>query len=401
VGTGPTADLRLTDKTVSREHVRLSLDAQGLRVEDDGSRNGTWVGGARIQAVLLTADTALRLGDTTLAVRLDPGPSELPLSAEGAFGDAIGISAAMRHVFALLGRAASSDVTVLFEGESGVGKDVLANALHKSSKRAEGPFVAIDCGAIPENLIESELFGHRRGAFTGAVKEREGLLVQARGGTVFLDEIGELPLALQPKLLRVLEQREVRPLGAHEVESVDARIVAATNRRLLGAVAEGTFRQDLYYRLAVARIVVPPLRDRPDDIVPLATAFLRTLTGDKTSVLPADLAALLVSYAWPGNVRELRNVMDRYALFGIRDAHGLFDSHAAGGTGEDLSALPFEEARRRAIDRFERFYVPRVLERAGNNMARAAGLAGVARPSFYRMVERVGLKRSKGEDEGD
>jgi transcriptional regulator with PAS, ATPase and Fis domain len=399
VGTGDSADLRLTDKTVSREHLRLWLDAHGLRVQDDGSRNGTWIGAARVQSVLLTADTVLRVGETAIAVRLDPGPSELPISADAAFGDAIGVSGAMRHVFALLGRAAGSDVTVLLEGESGVGKDVLASALHRASKRADGPFVAVDCGAIPENLIESELFGHERGAFTGAVKPREGLISQAGGGTLFLDEIGELPLVLQPKLLRVLERREVRPLGGRDLESVDVRIVAATNRHLLGAVADGTFRRDLYYRLAVARIVVPPLRDRADDIVPLATAFLRAITGDPASVVPADLAALLVAYAWPGNVRELRNVIDRYALFGARDAHGLFDAGSAGAGAEDLSVLPFEEARRRAIDRFEQFYVPRVLERAQNSMARAAELAGVARQSFYRMAERVGLHRGKSEDD--
>jgi transcriptional regulator with PAS, ATPase and Fis domain len=400
VGSGDTADFRMTDTTVSREHLRLTLDDAGLRVKDEGSRNGTFIGAARVMHAILTADTVLRLGESTVAVRLDSGPSEIVISERSEFGGAIGVSPAMRHVFAMLERAARSDVTVLLEGESGVGKDVLSHALHVESPRAEGPFVAVDCGAIPANLIESELFGHVKGAFTGADRPREGLIAQADGGTLFLDEIGELPMDLQPKLLRVLETREVRPIGARDVQSVNVRVVAATNRKLGEAVAAGAFRKDLFYRLAVARITVPPLRDRPEDVAPLARAFLaRSGAGEE---LPHDLAGLMATYAWPGNVRELRNVIERYALLGLRDPSGLFDASLAAASdvaGEDLSLFPLHEARRRAIDAFERAYVPRVLERAGGVMARAAELAGVARPSFYRMLERLRLRGDLPQDD--
>jgi len=395
VGSGPGADLRLTDGAVSREHVRFSLEPGGVRVRDEGSKNGTWIGGLRITEVLLTADTAIELGKTRLLVRVEAAPLDLPLSASASFGDAIGVSATMRHLFAVLERAAQSDVTVLLEGESGVGKEVLARAVHTRSARASGPFVALDCGAIPAGLVESELFGHERGAFTGATHARSGVFQDADGGTLFLDEIGELPVELQPKLLRVLETREVRPVGGRAARQMDVRIVAATNRRLAEAAAAGEFRLDLFYRLAVARVVVPPLRDRREDIVPLARAFLRAATGDARVELPADLAAMLESYAWPGNVRELRNVIERWALLGLRDARALFDAgglaaSTGGGAIEDLSHLPYHEARRIVLERFERAYLPKVLENAGGVIARAAEQAQVARPSFYRMLERIG-----------
>jgi transcriptional regulator with PAS, ATPase and Fis domain len=398
IGSGPGADLRLSDASVSREHLRLSLGADGVQLRDTGSKNGAWVGALRIGEVRLTADTNVRVGRTTLSLRLQASALELPLSEHSRFGAAIGVSNAMRHLFGLLERAAASDVTVLLEGESGVGKEVLASAIHHASARKNGPFVVVDCGAIPPTLIESELFGHERGAFTGAVQAHLGMFEQAREGTLFLDEIGELPLDLQPKLLRVLEQREVRPVGARAARSVNVRLVAATNRRLSESARKGEFRQDLFYRLAVARVTVPPLRDRSDDVVPLARAFLRTLTANPAAEVPPDLAAILASYAWPGNVRELRNVMERYALLGLRDAGGLFDESAAATTMGDLSHLPFQEARRVAIDRFERGYVPRVLERAGGVVARAAQLAEVARPSFYRMMERLRLPSDDDDD---
>jgi transcriptional regulator with PAS, ATPase and Fis domain len=308
------------------------------------------------------------------------------------FGAAIGVSPAMRHLFAVLERAAQSDVTVLLEGESGVGKEVLARAIHTRSQRAGGPFVTVDCGAIPSSLIESELFGHERGAFTGATHARSGVFEQADGGTIFLDEIGELPLDLQPKLLRAIEAREVRPVGANAARAVDVRIVAATNRRLAEAAASGEFRRDLFYRLAVARIVVPPLRERREDILPLARSFVRAATRDACAELPADFAALLGSYAWPGNVRELRNVVERWALLGVRDARTLFDEagKVTAGELEDLSHLPYHEARRVVLERFERQYLPKVLSDAGGVVARAAAHAQVARPSFYRMLERLG-----------
>jgi transcriptional regulator with PAS, ATPase and Fis domain len=396
VGTGDAADLRLTDSTVSREHLRLSLLPSGVHARDEGSRNGSWIGRVRVQDVTITADTAIEIGTTSLSLRLESGPLDLPISKNENFGEAIGVSAAMRHLFAMLERASASDVTLLLEGESGVGKEVLARAVHAQSSRTQQPFVAIDCGAIPVNLIEAELFGYEKGAFTGALEARKGVFEQASGGTLFLDEIGELPIEMQPKLLRVLEQREVRPIGAQVApRAVDVRVIAATNRRLAEAAHKNEFRRDLFYRLAVARVTVPPLRDRPEDVAPLARAFLRTALRDPNADLPPDLAAMLTSYRWPGNVRELRNVIDRYALLGVRDAGQLFDvsfadAGASGeGGGADLSHLPYHEARRRALERFERSYLPKVLELAGGVVAKAAEHAQVARPSFYRMLERV------------
>ncbi|MGZ3416327.1 MAG: sigma 54-interacting transcriptional regulator [Polyangiales bacterium] len=388
VGTGELSDLKLSDPTVSREHLRLSLEAAGVRVRDVGSRNGTWIGGVRVREALLTTSTVLTIGATSLSIHLDAGPIDLAVSQSTRFGEAIGVSPAMRRVFMLLERAARSDMTVLLEGESGVGKEILARAVHTASTRAQAPFVALDCGALSPSLIESELFGHERGAFTGAHAARHGLFEEAHGGTIFLDEIGELPLDLQPKLLRVLEEREVRPVGGRSAKPIDVRVVAATNRHLADAVEAGTFRRDLFYRLAVVLVTVPPLRDRPEDIAPLARAFLRNVLGSPEAELTEDFASMLSGYAWPGNVRELRNVIQRYALLEVRDAEALFGS-TRGDKGEDLSLLPFHEARRIAMERFERAYFPKVLARAGGVVSRAAQLAEVARPSFYRMLERV------------
>jgi transcriptional regulator with PAS, ATPase and Fis domain len=400
IGTGDGVDMRLTDDTVSREHLRISLRPDGVHLRDEGSTNGTWIGNMRVSEVTLAAGVSLTLGSTTVSLQIESVPIALPVSQSARFGDALGESPPMRHLFAILERAAASDVTVLLEGESGVGKEVLAHAVHARSARAGGPFVAVDCGAIPPTLIESELFGHERGAFTGADRARVGAFEQANGGTLFLDEIGELPLDMQPKLLRVLETREVRPVGARGTRPLDVRIVAATNRNLAEASRTGSFRLDLFYRLAVVRAVVPPLRDRREDILPLARAFLRRTPASTTADVPPDLASMLAAYAWPGNVRELRNVMERYAVLGPNPG-ALFDAAvpAAGGGGahEDLSHLTYHEARRIAIDRFERSYLPAVLARAGNVVVRAAQLADVGRGSFHRMLQRI---RSPRDDDG-
>ncbi|MEZ4224833.1 MAG: sigma 54-dependent Fis family transcriptional regulator [Polyangiaceae bacterium] len=393
LGSGADADLVLTDGTVSRAHVRLMLSSEGVRVCDEESKNGTWCDGVRIRDVVLTRATKVRLGTSLLSIVPQAEPSDFPVSRARSFGEVIGVSLAMRHLFSTLERLAKTDVAALLEGESGVGKEVVARALHGESSRAGAAFVALDCGALPASLIESELFGHVKGAFTGASSARVGLFEAADGGTLFLDEIGNLPLELQPKLLRVLESRELRPLGAVESRSVDVRIVAATNASLVDAMHAGTFRQDLYYRLAVARVRIPALRDRHEDILPLAGLFLRRASGDPEASVPEDLAALLESYAWPGNVRELRNVIDRYALLGTRDPAQLFD-RTPQPAREDLD-LPYLEARTRVLDEFEQRYTRRLLERAGGVVSHAADLAGIARPTLYRMLDRVGLGSRK------
>ena len=396
IGKGSMCGLRLTDQTVSREHVRLELGPSGLVVHDGGSKNGTWIGPLRIQNATLTADTSLKLGATTIAITLDATKTPIHVSQAESFGSAYARSVAMRHVFAALLRAAPTGMPILIEGESGVGKELLARAVHMHSGRSGGPFVAIDCGAIPPDLVESELFGHERGAFTGAQQARVGLFQQADGGTVFLDELGELPIDLQPKLLRVLELREVRPVGGSRTTRVDVRIVSATNRNLRDRIAEGSFREDLFYRVAAVRLRVPPLRERPDDIGPLATRFLRDLTGDSRAELSPDILAMLGGYSWPGNVRELRNVVQRVALLDARNRRELFDAtgtlrrEAVGAGEEDLSGMPFQEARKVVLDRLEAAYFPAILKRAGGVVSHAAELSGLARSSFYRMLERVG-----------
>jgi DNA-binding NtrC family response regulator len=392
VGTGE-VDLPLSDATVSREHLRVTLLPDGVRLRDPGSKNGTRVKGIRVSDVVVAQDQLVEVGATTLALTIERETLEIALSDATAFGAAVGVSAASRALFATLEQAAGSDVTVLLEGETGVGKDVLARALHQRSPRAAGPFVVVDCGALSPSIIESELFGHVRGAFTGAVGHREGLFVQARGGTLFLDEVGELPVDLQPKLLRALEQREVRPVGSNAPSPVDVRVVAATNRPLGAAVARGEFRSDLFYRLAVVRVAVPPLRERPDDILPIARSMLRSARGEPGAELPDELASLLAGHRWPGNVRELKNVIELFVALGgtqVRRELGALGATAA-ARGEDLATRPYHEARQVVIDQFEREYFRRLFERAGGVVARAASMADLARPSLYRIMERLGI----------
>jgi transcriptional regulator with PAS, ATPase and Fis domain len=390
IGSGAGSDLVLADPAVSREHVQVTLMPNGVRLRDR-SKNGTRIGGLRVADVLVQADTVITVGTSSIAIRLEADRLTLPLSDHVSFGEAFGAAPVMRHLFSVLEEAARTDIPILLEGESGVGKDVLARAIHGESPRSGGPFIVIDCGTIPANLIESELFGHVRGSFTGATDDRRGLFDEARGGTVFLDEVGELPIDMQPKLLRALEAREIRPVGARKPRSTDVRVVAATNRRLAEAVRRGEFREDLFYRLAVARVTVPSLRDRAEDVLPLATHFLRRALGDPGAEIPADLAAMLAEYSWPGNVRELRNVIERHAALGDSAVGLLIDSRAVASPSEDLSVLPYHEARRLVLERFEAEYVPRVLERANGVVARAAELAELARPSFYRLLERLRL----------
>ena len=396
VGSGLGCDLRLGDKLVSRRHLELGAEPSGVRVRDLGSRNGTLFGGARIRDLSLDRDGVLIVGETSLAVRLLSQPLDMALSPRTRCGDAIAHSSAMRHVFALLERAAQNDVTVLLEGDSGTGKDILALALHQESARRDGPFVVVDCGAIPDNLVESELFGHERGAFTGAVGTRTGAFEQAEGGTLFLDEIGELPMDAQPKLLRALENRSFRRVGGAQTIRVDVRVVAATYRRLREAVRRREFREDLFYRLAVVHVAVPRLSDRPDDVVPLAEAFLRRATGNAAAEVPPDLARLLTAYSWPGNARELRNVVERFATFDRAEPSLLFGAGDAGPAsrrgGLDLAAyesLPYHEAKRRLIEAFHRAVLPLVVERAGGSVPRAAELLEIPKASLYRMLAEL------------
>ncbi|MGZ3425987.1 MAG: sigma 54-interacting transcriptional regulator, partial [Polyangia bacterium] len=306
IGSDPDADLVLADDTVSTRHAEVRPTASGWVVRDLGSTNGVVIHEVRVQEAKLDENTRrLALGESELEWKLYEDEVEHAMAATP-FGGLVGEAPAMRALFALCEQAAAADSTILLEGESGTGKEVLAEALHRGSPRAERPFVVVDCAALAANLVESELFGHEKGAFTGADRARAGALEEAHGGTLFLDEIGELPLEQQVKLLRALEARQVRRVGAAQTKTIDVRVIAATHRRLEGLVAAEQFRADLYYRLAVIKVHVPALRERSEDILPLARRFLAELKPslDPSALLSDAVSTALVAHRWPGNVRE-------------------------------------------------------------------------------------------------
>jgi DNA-binding NtrC family response regulator len=395
VGTGADADLLLTDPTVSQEHCDLSLRGARVLVVDHDSSNGTFVDHVRVWRAEVPAGATLRLGQTTLQLQATTETVLVPVSERDRFGGLLGTSIRMRQVFGLLERLAETDATVLLEGESGTGKELAAEALHEHGRRADGPFVVFDAGAVARELVESTLFGHVRGAFTGAVQDHRGLFEEADGGTLFLDEIGELPLELQPKLLRALEKREVRPVGSQAARKVDVRIVAATNRSLEAEVNAGRFRGDLYWRLAVVRIELPPLRARPEDIPLLVRHFSEHLTPPGTvRPLPSERSLqALASQPWPGNVRELRNAVER--AFSVMGAQA-FGGQADPPTDRDVPAttLPYLEARDHALERFERGWLQAALARNGGNVTATAREMGVNRKRIQRMMRRLGLRES-------
>ncbi len=396
LGTHPSNDLVLADRTVSRFHCEVALEPRGPRVTDVGSRNGTLLDGVRVERAWLRDGSLLRLGQSAVRFRLAPESNPVRLSPSGRFGSMVGRSVPMRAAFAEMALAAASDATILLEGETGTGKEEAAHSIHEASGRARGPFVIVDCSSIPGALLESELFGHERGAFTGADARRDGAFHAATGGTVFLDEIGELPLELQPKVLRVIERRTVRRLGASEHLPVDVRVVAATNRNLRSEVNEGRFRPDLYYRLAVIKIALPPLRERPDDIALLAEHVLAGLGADPVAaaaLLGPELLGQLERAAWPGNVRELRNHLERCLV--MREAA---PPPPPSLRPRDRPAeapdprLSYAEARQRALERFERGYLEALLAHHGGNVSKAARTSGMNRAYLYRLLARHGLR---------
>jgi transcriptional regulator with PAS, ATPase and Fis domain len=367
-------------------------------IEDLDSKNGTVVGGLEVDRTRLPLNVPALVGETSLVVRPLGGTVDIPLSVDVRFGDAIGGSVPMRALFARLERAADAEVTVLLLGESGTGKELLAHGIHALSRRRDGPFVPFDCGAVPPTLIEAELFGFVRGAFTGANADRKGVLAEADGGTLFLDEIGELPLDLQPKLLRALESREYRPLGASGYQSFDARVIAATHRPLGQEMANGTFREDLYYRLAVVEARVPPLRERREDIELLVERFLAAQVPPRSILdLPSGGVAMLRAHDWPGNVRELKNAVMRLLLFPEAGPLGFHDGiERAPGRGAELLPLhlPLREAREHVVEAFERAYIVAKLAATGGNVSRAADAMGVSRQFLHRLMDRYDVRRS-------
>lgn len=440
VGTHATCEMRLTDRLVSRRHLTLRMRGELLQLVDEDSTNGTSVNGLRIRDVMLRGHEILRIGRTTLRVEVKRARDPVGVTATG-FGRVVGASAAMQRIYPLCARIARSDVPCLIEGETGTGKEVLAESLHAASARSGAPFVVFDCTTVPSNLIESVLFGHERGAFTGAVGPRRGVFEQAHGGTLFIDEIGDLDPALQPKLLRAVQRGEIQRVGGERWMSVDVRVIAATRRNLEKEIEAGRFRDDLFYRLAVTRVALPPLRDRDADIQTLAAHFWAKL-GGTPETFPHELlhgtGAGAEGYGWPGNVRELENtVARRFALGDLAEPGPVTVASVRGrdvmatwpemsppptlpapaaavveGSPDDLvdddedappsgvaptedflqrtleRGLPFPEARNAVLEEFKRRYVSHVLSRHGGNVGAAAAASGIARRYFQLIRAR-------------
>jgi DNA-binding NtrC family response regulator len=392
IGSHELCSLVLADPLVSRFHCEIRLGDDGPRLRDTGSLNGTTIDGVRVVESYLRGGSILRLGKSAVRFEFAPNGHTL-LSSARRFGQLVGESVAMRQVFAYLERAAPTSATVLLEGETGTGKSLAARAIHENSPRRDQSFVIVDCAAIPAGLLESELFGHERGAFTGAEARRIGAFEEASGGTLFLDEIGELPADLQSKLLGAIENRAVRRLGGNGAIPFDIRLVAATNRDLRADLNSGRFRADLFFRLAVVRIELPSLRRRHEDVPLLAAEILTGLgaSPDRArAILDADTARRLSSSAWPGNIRELRNYLERRLV--------LDDGHPPDGDqGRAIDppfidpGLAFADARTRALAHFERRYCVALLERHEGRVAQAAAAAGIDRTYFYRLLRRHGL----------
>ncbi|MET0389369.1 MAG: sigma 54-interacting transcriptional regulator [Polyangiales bacterium] len=432
VGTAETAALRLYDETVSREHCEIVLDERGFRLRDLRSTNGVRVNGIRIYDAASSVPLEVALGETILTITPLAEAEPRERVSAGNFGKLVGQAPKMRELFALLARVARTDLTVLIQGETGTGKELVAEELHKASARAEAPFVVFDCSTVAANLIESDLFGHERGAFTGATSARVGALEEAQGGTLFLDEIGELPLEMQQKLLRCLQSGEYRRVGGRKLERADVRVVAATNRNLRTEVEAGRFREDLYYRLEGVLVQVPPLRERSDDIPLLVEHFVaQSDPALGRQPLPAHALDMFRTHRWPGNVRELGNVVRRMQLlpelpFHVqqrdvdppppsaarptaastaaateleRAARRVSAWNHADPSSERPDWLPLEDARRLIQDAFERDYLVALKQLSKINKTRAAAWGGVTRQAIQKLVRKHDF--DWGQDESD
>jgi DNA-binding NtrC family response regulator len=418
IGKSEVCDVRLADPAVSRRHAAVEVVGHRLRIRDLGSTNGTAVDGVAVVEAYLLGGEIVRLGSTALSVdRGEARPHAAPPVTDR-FGSTLGASEAMRRLYPLCERLTASDVPVIIEGETGVGKEQLAESLHRRGQRSSGPFVVFDCTAVAPNLIESELFGHERGAFTGSVANHKGVFERAHGGTLLIDEVGDMPPDLQPKLLRAIERLEVTRVGGQAPIRVDVRVIAATRRDLDREVQLGRFRDDLFHRLAVARIELPPLRERHGDIELLARQFLAEF-GSHPQALPRELLRSWEDYGWPGNVRELRNAVARRLALGDLSELGRGAAtpngaapddadippppsvggsaavHAVAARGDPIAAvlaldLPLADARQRILSEFEQRYVDQLLEQHAGNVTRAAAAAGVTRRQLQRLKARSG-----------
>ncbi|MBK9072651.1 MAG: sigma 54-dependent Fis family transcriptional regulator [Myxococcales bacterium] len=403
------ADFEVTDGKVSGLHCEIRLDARGYRLVDSESTNGTFVGGLRVNDVYIEPETTIAIGNTRVMFRPLDASVEVPLAERDRFGDLVGRSPKMRELFARMEKLASSDATVLIRGETGAGKDLVAESLHQASPRKERAFVVVDCSAIPPHLIESELFGHERGSFMGTQASYAGAFERAHGGTLFLDQIVELPIELQPKLLRWLETREVRRIGGTVAKHVDVRVLTASSRDLMVEVNRGRFREDLLYRLLVTTLDVPPLREHKEDIPLLVETLLTQLPGGDTATIAPQTMQMLEKHDWPGNVRELRNVLERAisiaepptalrnrpptanrtrssVLSALEADDGMHINYTV-----DI-AVPFKDAKHELVEVFERAYVTRLLMEHKGNLSAAARAAGIDRMSIHKLIARLGLQ---------
>ncbi len=392
VGSGDDADFRLNDPAVSRRHLSIELAPGGVKVKDQGSKNGIVYLGATIREAHVPLGGSLVVGRTRLRFTGPQTGGGLKPSTKSELGGLIGHSLAMQRLFALMERVGPSESAILILGETGVGKTEVARVLHSLSARKDKPFVVVDCAGISPSLIESELFGHAVGAFTGADKARAGLIEQADGGTLFLDEVGELSMGLQPKLLRVLESGEFSRVGETKMRKASLRIIAATHKPLEADSQEGRFRADLYYRIAATTLEVPPLRSRLEDIPILARKFAKDSAGDDIHLDEATVAAMQCE-PWPGNVRELRNTVSRAVALG--------SMHSP--PPENTTAQGLFEAREKLVDRFEKDYLTTLLARHEGNISAAARASRVSRPQFYRLLAKHGFREAAqaATDKGD
>ncbi len=390
VGAGKDADFVVEDETVSRRHVELKLVPEGVEVLDLGSRNGTFYRDQRVQHMVLSLGSRLRLGRVELAFEPDDQTlARLPTGQADRYGSLIGSSEAMRRIYALLERLEGSLVPVLIGGESGTGKEVVARLLHDRSMIGKGPFVAVNCGVLDRTLVRSELFGHARGAFTGAVENRAGVFEAAANGTLFLDEIGELPLEVQPVLLRVLETGTVQRVGETLERPAKVRLVAATNRKLDELVKEGKFREDLYYRLLVVHLELPPLRERAGDIPALVRQFA---SEQGVGAIDDDVIAQFATRRWPGNIRELKNAVRAFAALGsLSQSSQRPDAGLDAALRESIDlAKPYADLKEQLLERFQRVYLELLLAHTGGNQSEAARLSGLERSHLNKVLKRLG-----------
>ncbi len=399
LGSGNVCDVPLSDPTISRRHLGVEPGPEGVVLRDLGSTNGSFVQGARFNELTLGFGTEVTIGKTVIKYVPNEEAVELVPSESESYGALVGRDPKLRRLFRLLDDVAATDATVLIEGETGTGKELFAEEIHRHSPRKDGPFVVFDCGAVPDELIESALFGHVRGAFTGAVTDRRGAFEEADGGTLFLDEIGELSPAVQPALLRALDKQSVRPVGGTTYTRASVRVVAATNRNLRAEIAAKNFREDLYYRVAVVRMLVPPLRERPDDIPLLVEHFIRQFRSERSlQIAPEDLERLR-RHHWLGNARELRNVIERACALShdtrLEIDEALEERPLRGGDSGAIDVdLPFKEAKARIIDAFEREYIAALLKRHGGNLSAAARAAEIDRKHLRELLRKHGLRES-------